>query len=93
MYLGKRQQRPACFDVCLRCEVAHRSEKERQRCRRADAADKRLIEVCPRCQVAHRSEKERERCRRGDAADHCRAEKAIRVNAAKNCQFCGGFHR
>jgi len=92
LYLRKRQ-RPVYFDACLRCQVVHRSEKEQERCRRADAAEKRLNEVCPRCQVAHRSEKKRERCRRADAADQCRVEKALRVNAANNCQFCGGSHK
>jgi hypothetical protein len=82
LYLGKRQ-RPAYFDVCLRCQVAHRSEKKRERCRRADAADKRLDKACPHCQVPHRSEKERERCQKSNAINQSRV----------HCQHCGGSHR
>ena len=78
LYLGRK--RPAYFEACSRCQVPHRSEKERERCRiRADAADGRLAEVCSHCQVAHRSEKERERCRKSNAGVHC--------------QHCGGSHK
>jgi hypothetical protein len=97
LYVGRK--RPAYFEACSRCQVAHRSEKERERCLRAGRD-----EVCPHCQVAHRSEKERERCRRAgrdEVCPHCQVahrsekkrERCRKSNAGVHCQHCGGSHK
>ena len=91
LYAGAQKRQRFVLEPCQRCGTVHRSDKKRERCENAHAAEQRKAQKASEAAAdAHAAEQ-----RKAQKASEAAAAKARRDSErlALQCSHCGGTHK